>query len=278
MARVLVVDDEPSIRETLSEFLRGEGHVVAVTGTVAEASEILAREEQDVVVTDIILPQAGGLALLRHIQGAAPAVKVVLITGEPSFESAALAVRHGAFDYLPKPVTQEAILRVVAAAARLKAAEDENRRYRERLEDLVEVRTRQIGEFTERLRRIAEQTRSFSRCTEVQDLAPRMLSVLAQDMGADGGSFYLGTKDALLLVASLDFEHQSASIALPAPAGSILARALERKEGVVIGEIAPHAERIHDPRTVERRRRYQERLRHRTGPVRGAAAGHAGAR
>ena len=208
MARVLIVDDEVSIRETLGEFLAAEGHVVATAATVGEATALLAREARDVVVTDIILPQATGLDLLRQVQAIAPGVKVVLITGEPSYESAAVAVRHGAFDYLSKPVTQQAITRVVSAAAQLKAAEDENRRYRERLEDLVEERTRQLEKYTERLRRVADQTRAFARCSELRELAPRILSVLAHDMGAEGGSFYLREEDCLVRVASLESEHQ----------------------------------------------------------------------
>jgi PAS domain S-box-containing protein len=242
MARVLVVDDEVSIRETLGEFLAAEGHVVATAETVGEATALLAREEQDVVVTDIILPQATGLDLLRQVQGIAPGVKVVLITGEPSYESAAAAVRHGAFDYLPKPVTQQAITRVVSAAMQLKGAEDENRRYRERLEELVEERTRQIEEYTERLRRVADQTRAFARCGEIRDLAPRILSVLAHDMGAEGGSFYLREEDCLVLVASLDSEHQARSIELPATPGSVMARALATRDGIVVRDIAQQAE------------------------------------
>ena len=65
MARVLVVDDEPSIRETLAEFLADEGHAVSTAESVAEATALLDRGELDVIVSDIILPQASGIELLR---------------------------------------------------------------------------------------------------------------------------------------------------------------------------------------------------------------------
>ena len=151
-ARVLIVDDEPEIRETLSKFLVGEGYEIATAGTAREA---LAQTEQgqfDVVVADILLPEISGLELLERVRASAPAVKVLLITGEPGYATAAAAVRLGAFDYFAKPVTQSAIRRSVASAVRLKKVEDENRFYRERLEVLVEERTRQLADFSGRLR------------------------------------------------------------------------------------------------------------------------------
>jgi PAS domain S-box-containing protein len=242
MPRVLVVDDEPSIRETLAEFLADAGYAVASAETVADARRLLAEEPYDVVVTDIILPHASGIQLLRELHATAPHIKVILITGEPTFATAADAVREGAFDYLPKPVTHAAITRVVGAAARVKAVEDENRLYRERLEALVAERTDQIRKYSARLRQMAERTRAFVRCTEIGDLAPQVLSLFAQNMLADGGSFYRRVDGGLELVASLEPGHQPKHIELPAPAGSVLAFALEHPEGLVVEDIAAHCE------------------------------------
>jgi PAS domain S-box-containing protein len=242
MARVLVVDDEPSIREILAEFLAGEGHAVCTAESVSEATALLEREELDVVVTDIILPQASGIELLRLLSSRAPSVKVVLITGEPNVATATEAVRLGAFDYLPKPVTQSAISRVVDSAARVKAVEDENTRYRERLEQIVRERTRRIQEYTERLRQVADRTQGFAMCADVADLAPSVLALFADAMAAQGGSFYHVAGDGLDLVASLDEGHQRRRIALPLEDGTILASALERREGRAIRDLGDHPE------------------------------------
>lgn len=162
MARVLVVDDEPGIRETLTTFLADAQHTASAAETVQQALAVLQSEPLDVVVSDIILPGATGIDLLRAVQRIAPRTKVVLITGEPNYASAAEAVRLGAHDYLPKPVTQAAICRVVDSAARVKAVEDENDHYRERLEEVVEERTRQLREQAESLRASEQKYRELA--------------------------------------------------------------------------------------------------------------------
>ncbi len=144
MARVLIVDDEPSIRDTLSEFVKEDGHNVVSAEDAAAAIAILQRDPPDVVVTDIILPRATGVTLLRQIHEIAPDIQVIMITGEPTAETAAEAVRLGAFDYLSKPIMRDdfksavaSALRVSELAKRKRELEAENLRYREHLEEEV---------------------------------------------------------------------------------------------------------------------------------------------
>jgi len=164
MAQVLLVDDENSIRVTLGAFLRDGGHRVHVAADADTARQILTDEGNiDVVVTDIILPRVSGVELLRAIRRASPHVQVVLVTGEPIVETAAEAVRAGAFDYLAKPVSKDTILRAVANAARVKALDDEKRRleqenraYQNDLARLVGERTAALRESEERFRLLVE--------------------------------------------------------------------------------------------------------------------------
>jgi len=156
MASVLIVDDEASIRTTLAEFLREDGHEVAVAATAQDALRVLDGGVFDVVVSDIIMPRMSGIELVEALQRAAPRSKVILITGEPTFETASAAVRLNAFDYLAKPVRGAAICKAVRAAAHVKALEDENREYRARLEALVDERTARLGESEARYRRMTE--------------------------------------------------------------------------------------------------------------------------
>lgn len=148
MANVLIVDDERSIRITLREFLIDADYEVDVAEDAAEAMERLGREEYDVVLADIILPQTTGVELLKVIKKKSPRVQVILMTGEPTVETAAEAVRSGAFDYVSKPIGREMLLKVVANAAKYKALNDqrarlaeENRQYQAQLERLLEERT-----------------------------------------------------------------------------------------------------------------------------------------
>ena len=107
MAKVLIVDDERSIRDTLAEFAREERHDVFTAGDADAALEILRSESPDAIVTDIILPRVTGVDLLQQIHEEAPDVQVIMITGEPTAETAAEAVRLGAFDYLSKPILRD---------------------------------------------------------------------------------------------------------------------------------------------------------------------------
>ena len=158
MARVLIVDDEKSIRLTLRRFLQGDGHAVEVAEDVEQALAILAEQTMDVVVSDIILPRVTGVELLKRVHERVPDVQVIMMTGEPTVETASEAVRSGAFDYLAKPVERDAVCRVVGQAARVKSLLDEqkrlaadNRRYQEELEERVEERTRELREKSHEL-------------------------------------------------------------------------------------------------------------------------------
>ena len=120
MARVLIVDDERGMRITLREFLVEDGHDVRTAPDADEALTIINENEIDVVVTDIILPKVTGVRLLQEIRKLAPDIQVILVTGEPTVETASEALRSGAFDYLAKPVSMDAIRKAVLAAAKSK--------------------------------------------------------------------------------------------------------------------------------------------------------------
>ncbi len=163
MTRILIVDDEKSIRRTLGEFLREDGYEVLEAEDAEAALQRLRETECDVVVTDIILPRVTGVELLRRIRDVAPHVQTVMMTGEPTVETASEALRMGATDYLFKPITKEAIVRVVANAARIKFLDDtrrrleaENRAHQENLEQLVQERTTQLQASEERYRSLVE--------------------------------------------------------------------------------------------------------------------------
>ncbi len=163
MAKVLIVDDERSIRETLGEFVRELGHEVFTAAAVDEAVEIVAQSSPDVVVSDIVLPGADGMALLERICAVAPDTQVIMITGEPTVETAADAVRQGAFDYLSKPTSCAEIQAVVESALRVKRIVEERRRlaeenlrYRGHLEEEVQRKARDLAASEEKYRTLVD--------------------------------------------------------------------------------------------------------------------------
>ena len=104
---VLVVDDEPDVRELLVEFLRGMDLKVASAKDGRAAITAIERDPDRywLVVADIIMPGADGLEVLQTAKTLNPALNVVIITGYASLDTAVKAVRLGAFDYLSKPFT-----------------------------------------------------------------------------------------------------------------------------------------------------------------------------
>ena len=125
MATILVIDDEESIRFTFERFLRAKGHTVLTARDCREALTTIAEASPDVIVADIILEDGTGIDILREIRQRGLNCLTIMISGAPNVETAAEAVRLGAFDYIPKPVTEQALLRAIGAALRYKAVNDE---------------------------------------------------------------------------------------------------------------------------------------------------------
>ncbi|MFL6337112.1 MAG: response regulator [Pyrinomonadaceae bacterium] len=145
--KVLIVDDEPSIRLTLAEFLRREGFEPL---TAADAAQGVAHFDKgvEVAVVDINLPGRSGIELLRELRERDPRVPVIVITGEPNVSHLPEIVRAGAYDFLPKPVLKESITRAVARAAEKKRLDDEKRRLEEEVRRHAEVLEQRVAERT----------------------------------------------------------------------------------------------------------------------------------
>jgi len=156
MASVLIVDDEWGVRVTLREFLEEDHHEVHMAENAEGALRLMEKYDFDVILSDIILPQTNGMRLLKQIREISADIQVIMITGEPTVETAAEAVRSGAFDYISKPTSKEALKKVVANAAAIKALKDENQGYREYLEEILEERTKALIEGEEKYRNFIE--------------------------------------------------------------------------------------------------------------------------
>jgi len=113
-ARVLVVDDEGANRYSVCKTLQKVGYQVAEAANGQEALDLLAKQQYDVVLTDIRMPGIDGVELLRKIKESSPDAIVILMTGYASLSSAVEALRLGAHDYLIKPSTSQDIRQSVA--------------------------------------------------------------------------------------------------------------------------------------------------------------------
>lgn len=116
MAKILVADDEKSMRTLLSMILKKEGHEVLLGAHGREAWEICQQGKPDVVIHDLRMPEMDGISLLKHIKGLHPSLPVIVITAFSNWENAVEAMRLGAFDYIRKPFDNDNIRAVVSRA------------------------------------------------------------------------------------------------------------------------------------------------------------------
>ncbi|MBY0464261.1 MAG: response regulator, partial [Burkholderiales bacterium] len=115
-ANILVVDDEPDLRTLYELTLLREGHSVDAAGSLAEARECLATSTYDLMITDMRLPDGMGLSLIQDLASQGRTERAIVVTAYGSAESAVEALKHGAFDYLTKPVDLKQFRTVVATA------------------------------------------------------------------------------------------------------------------------------------------------------------------
>jgi len=126
MKKILVVDDEPSMRELLAIMLRREGFAVDVADSRATAARVLASGPFDLVITDVKLPDGDGIEILRHLKAAAPETVVIVMTAYGSTETAVAALKLGAQDYLVKPFDVEELKIVVRKTLDSQQLQEEN--------------------------------------------------------------------------------------------------------------------------------------------------------
>jgi two-component system response regulator HydG len=121
IGHILVVDDEPSMRTTLSILLKKEGYQVSQAGDGTEALKMLEQGQYDMVITDLKMEGIDGVELLRQVKAADPHTEVLIFTAYGTVTSAVEAMKLGAYDYIGKPFDEEELLLKVSRALERKA-------------------------------------------------------------------------------------------------------------------------------------------------------------
>ncbi len=122
MNRVLVVDDDASIRESLEMYLQEKGLTVRTADTGGDGFKACLDYKPQVVILDIRLPDASGLEILRRIVETCPDLKVIIITAYHDMESAIEAMRYGAYDYIQKPLNVRELDRSITRSLHISKA------------------------------------------------------------------------------------------------------------------------------------------------------------
>ncbi|RLD00301.1 MAG: hypothetical protein DRI46_07720, partial [Chloroflexi bacterium] len=115
-SKILLIDDDPNLRESLGEVLRGEGYQVGFAANGEEGLAALKGESFDLVLLDIRLPGLDGEVVMREIYNYHPETEMIIISGYGSLESAITAIRLGVIDYFIKPYQVDDLLDAVCRA------------------------------------------------------------------------------------------------------------------------------------------------------------------
>jgi len=169
MPRILIVDDEPNVRWTLSEFLTREGFDTSVAQDYEGAVKTVDLESIDVAVVDIVLPRKSGIEFLKYVHAREPYLPVIMITADPDVSQVPDIVREGAYDFIPKPVVKAALISAVSRAVEKKklveekrVLEEQLRRHTVQLETLVTVRTAELAEAHNFLNTVLDSSTEYA--------------------------------------------------------------------------------------------------------------------
>ena len=143
-ARILVVDDDENIRNTLKPVLEEEGYVVDLAKDGYEAIAMTEQALYNIALIDIRLPDMEGVELLTKMRDTVPKMRKIMITGYPSVQNAIEAVNRKADAYLVKPVDVEKLLKTIRA--HLEMQENEKKYSEERVAEFIETRVKEIAE------------------------------------------------------------------------------------------------------------------------------------
>ncbi len=167
---ILVVDDDQSFRTAVLGFLKDEGFRVSGAPSGRDALEMISREQVDLVVSDLVMDDMSGTALLVEVRRTIPGIPVIMMTGHGSIQNAVEAMREGAYDYLTKPFRNEELLIRVH-----RALEEKNR-----------------NAELQRLREVVETTYSFSNIISQNDKMQHTFKLIRQVAQTDVTVLVLG--------------------------------------------------------------------------------------
>lgn len=196
MSSVLVVDDEPIIRELMTQWLRGAGFEVTSASDADEAIDLARNHPPDVVVSDVRMPGHDGLWLTDRLRHQHPTTAIVIVTGLGDVNTAIRTLRLGVQDYLVKPIERQALMEAIARGLQWHDREVEQQREYQRLENEIYARRCQLSETIAKLQVTSSaavdallrlltlhDAPAYDHATRVAALSTRLASALGGDEG-----------------------------------------------------------------------------------------------
>ncbi len=202
--KILVIDDEARMCESLYELFSGSGYNVSTTQSSVEAVEKIKNEPFDLVVTDIKMPDISGLDILKTAKEVDPEIIIILMTGFASLESALEAIRHGAFEYHLKPVE---FAQLEISVKRGLEIRDANLSRKKLLEDL-KIANLHLNNYVEEINALYEAGKSLAHTADLKELLNKIVKLAAGVTQAEIGSVMLisPTNEYLTIEASIGLD------------------------------------------------------------------------
>ena len=243
--RILIIDDEPHIRRSITDFLEDLDYEVISAENGRAGLDILAALQPDLVLLDLRMPELDGLEVLKQGRHITPEVPMIVISGAHRISDVVHALRYGAWDYLEKPIQDLSILgHTVEQALEKSRLIKENRTYQDHLEQMIKERTldlekanTHLANINSRLQKIVETTRGMTGCVEMNQFSVKILEEFARHMVASGGSLYMMEDNGLRLKHALDPGHAAAFLPFPLAENSILNQVLKKGTPMLIKDI-----------------------------------------
>jgi DNA-binding NtrC family response regulator len=142
-AKILVVDDDENIRNTMKTILEDEGYIVDLAATGSEAIQKTKKSAYNIALLDIRLPDMEGIELLKLIKDTVPRTRKIMVTGYPSMQNAIAALNKSADAYLIKPIDIENLLNIVKEQLQLQ--ENEKEFSEQKVAEFIETRVKELS-------------------------------------------------------------------------------------------------------------------------------------
>jgi DNA-binding NtrC family response regulator/nitrogen-specific signal transduction histidine kinase len=202
--KILIVDDEATIRFVLRTLISAMGHEVVATGSAQEALSLVEREHFSVALLDIMLPDGSGIDVLDRIKRVSPDTAVIIMTSQASVETAINAIRKGAYDYFHKPFELDEVSATVTRAIERRSLTLRNR---ELLAEL-EVQNQELSAAVKRLDSLYAAGLAMSRLYSLEELLDSFLGLVVQELDVDRASVMLLGEDGQLRIAAARGIHE----------------------------------------------------------------------
>ena len=184
--KILTIDDEAFIRQSLRTYLEDYGYVVVEAENGRHGIEVFEREQPDLVILDLRMPEMDGLQVLEILGARDPDVPMVVASGTGNMTSVVEALRLGAWDYIFKPIEDMGVLKhSIEKCLKESRLNKENKAYQEKLEDLVRERTLELEKSEQRYRAVFEYTGTAAIIIEPDDTISMANSRFAQLVGLE---------------------------------------------------------------------------------------------